>query len=108
MSGYNKNGNNISLSISKTRDETGYIKVPLFYYYGYTAVSNTGEKLNILSGENGCLTCIIDNNDISSIYIHFRNNRKIFRYPEIISIRFIVISMCYYNCSKKMENKNIK
>ncbi len=51
---YEKQGTNITLELTGVSNGD-YIEVPLLYYPGYSAVSDTGEELETLQGENNVL-----------------------------------------------------
>lgn len=51
---YDKNGTNIELKLSGAQDG-GYVEVPLLYYPGYSAKTQSGDKLEIVPGGNNVI-----------------------------------------------------
>jgi len=107
---YSKDGDKITICIEKTGTEQGLVKLPLFYYYGYGAQTQTGERINLVSGENGCLTCVVNSPGVNIINVQFRNDRKIFIYPLAVSFLFVIgfiVFICYdkFRKMKKFEEQ---
>ena len=55
-----KRGITVQLNLINNSNESQNISVPLIYYFGYKAKDlSTKKSLEIISGENGNVTCVI-------------------------------------------------
>lgn len=101
---YEKNGLSIKLKYEKN-EETDYIEVPLFYYYGYVAQSlNDGTKYEIQKGDNGAIRILLNNKQEDEITIYYKTTlmQKI---GILITTIFVLLTIIYvlgkYKISKK-------
>lgn len=94
---YEKSGTNIKFNIINHSENPTNISLPLVYYRGYRATDiDTKTELQIISGENGRVTCIIPSAYSGRISVGFKEP-VYWRIAETISfIGFICILFCYF------------
>lgn len=96
VSSYSKIGYTVKVKIEKTDGEIGFVKLPLLYYFGYSAITETGQRLKVSSAENGILAVEIPA-DLTSAVIHTEfGNKLIFDLPLVVSSIFVILCIGYF------------
>lgn len=88
ISGYHKDGTNVSLQCENSSDTDKVLEIPLLYYEGYKAIATDMQgnryELNIYEGNNGVVSLVIPSQAVYNIKIGFYE-AWYWRVAEIIS-----------------------
>ena len=95
-----KDGDRIELSVSGQKDG-GYIEVPLYYYPGYTARDDNGNKLDVSAGNNGVVRIGIDGETGDNITVKF--GCAAYTFGDMISLLTIFAAIAYAVLKKKFD-----
>lgn len=96
-----KNGTRISFKLAKA-ENGGYVEVPLLYYPGYKAKTESGKKLDVVSGNNNVLR-IITNGEKGSVKVYY-SGFWYFKAAEIISL-LTLVWLAFYGKIKRRREK---
>ena len=95
-----KDGSRIEFSVSGQKDG-GYVEVPLYYYPGYTARDDNGNKLDVSAGDNNVVRIGIDGDTGDNITVKF--GCAAYTFGDIVSLLTILISIAYAVLKKRFN-----
>lgn len=100
---YEKNYLSAELKCVNNSEAESYIDLPILYYEGYRAQSDTGEKLEVCAGENNVVRVIIPGDFEGNVSVEFVSPWY-WRAAEIVSVLFtlVLIGAC---CQRKRKEK---
>lgn len=102
---YNKEWLDIDLTVCNNSDE-GYVDLPLQHYKGYTARTDTGEKLQICDGDNLDVRVLLPEGFAGDIQVRFQSPWY-WRLAEIISLfsvaALMILGLYFYKNKKQMR-----
>ena len=97
---HSKDGSRIELSVSGQKDG-GYVEVPLYYYPGYTARDDNGNKLDVSAGDNGVVRIGIDGETGDNITVKF--GCAAYTFGDIVSLLTILVAIAYAVLKKRFN-----
>ena len=100
ITGHRKDGDRIEFSVSGQKNG-GYIEVPLYYYPGYTARDDNGNKLDVSAGDNGVVRIGIDGETGDNITVKF--GCAAYTFGDMISLLTIFAAIAYAVLKKKFD-----
>ena len=92
VTGYEKRGSNIDLTVSGAVDGA-YVEVPLLYYPGYGAKDDRNQELTVLSGNNDVLRVMI-RQDTTKIRIRYQG-LPLFKAATLVSALTLLLFIAY-------------
>lgn len=99
---YEKNGLSINLVYEKN-ENTKYIEVPLFYYYGYVAKSQEdGTFYETEKGKNGAVRILLNDKQKDEIRIYYKTT-NIQKTGLIITIISVLLTILYVKKRRQIE-----
>lgn len=93
-------GVSCSLAVSNRGDIEGYTEIPRIYYPGYRAVDQSGQALEVKSGENNHIRITIPSGYEGKVTVDFREP-FIWRMSEMISITSAVMLIVIANMKRQ-------
>lgn len=101
---YEKSGTTIKVDISNVSDD-GYVEVPLLYYPGYSAKSDTGEKLEVVCGDNNVVRVNVESG-ISGFTVKYTGKMS-FKIGCIVT-DLTLLAVIAYALNRKFWKKDLK
>lgn len=105
---YSKKGTNLHFTVHTEPDVTGWIDLPLIYYYGYRAYNtDTNERIKIFQSGSGKISFIMPGNTTWNVEIVYKD-RLLWKIADIISLVTLIclIRMLIIDSNKKKEENN--
>lgn len=108
VSDYEKEGTRININIANYSDMSQEVSVPLIYYRGYSASDViTKNRMDVISGDNGRVTCVIPADYAGIIEIKFKEPIY-WRIGELISLLgLVLIIFCFIKKDSILTGKNL-
>ena len=101
---YEKSGTTIKVNISDASD-SGYVEVPLLYYPGYSAKSDTGEKLEVVCGDNNVVRVNVESG-ISGFTVKYTGKMS-FKIGCVVT-DLTLLAVIAYALNRKFWKKDLK
>lgn len=103
---YEKENLNIKLKFQNNNEPDSYIEVPMFYYYGYVAVSDNNSEYKIEKGPSGKIRVYLGENEKGTIEIYYKNT--VIQKTSIVISVVSTVAILGYVIVKKRGEKNQK
>ena len=107
LDSYSRNENRFDINVAAA-GENASVSLPLYYYPGYTAWSDTGELFDVERGDNNRIRILVPEGYSGGIKFRYRE-RKLWRLCEIISaIGLIGLVFIEFDGFNRIRNRRVK
>ena len=93
----------MELTVQSVKDQESYVELPILYYKGYVAKDvDTGQRLEVESGENSVVRVLLPANYSGTIQVYF-GSLWYWRVAEVISL--LTLSVILWQIGHKVRRK---